>query len=73
MTRMELARRNLNLSQDQLGTDPTVRIHQSFVSLMELGRGIPAPEQRIRLARRLGLHPDDLLKPALLSEEQTAK
>lgn len=70
MTRMELARRNLNLSQDELGTDVTVRIHQSFISLIELGKGVPAPEQRLRLARRLGLDPDDLLKPALLTDEK---
>ena len=70
MTRMELARRNLNLTQDELGTDATVRIHQAFISLIELGKGIPAPEQRLRLARRLGLEPDDLLKPALLTDAQ---
>lgn len=70
MIKMELARRNINLTQDELGTDPTVRIHQAFISLIELGKGIPTPEQRLRLARRLGLDPDDLLKPVLLTDEK---
>jgi transcriptional regulator with XRE-family HTH domain len=70
---MELKRRNLGLTQDELGTDPDVRIHQNFISLIELGKGVPAPDQRLRLARRLGLDPDDLLKPADAPQEQAAK
>lgn len=73
MTRMEFARRNLGFSQEQLGLDPDVRIHQSFISLIELGKGIPTPEQALRLARRLGLDPVDLLKPVVIADEQTAR
>jgi|KBSSwiStaDraftv2_1062776.scaffolds.fasta_scaffold1872475_1 transcriptional regulator with XRE-family HTH domain len=55
MTKMELARRNLNLTQYEVSID--CRIHQTFISLMELGKGVPDQQQRIRLAHRLGLYP----------------
>jgi transcriptional regulator with XRE-family HTH domain len=69
---MQVARNNRNLTQEELGRDPDVRIAQYFISLLELGKGIPTPDQRLRLARRLGLHPDDLLKPVVLAGEQEA-
>jgi transcriptional regulator with XRE-family HTH domain len=67
--RIELERRNRKLSQVDLGHDPEVRIHQSFISLIELGKGIPTREQAERLARKLGLSPDDLLKPVVVADD----
>ena len=63
MTRMEAARRSFGLSQIDLGNDPQVRIAQYFLSMVERGTGVPNRDQIERLARRLNLHPDDLLKP----------
>lgn len=63
ITQMELARRSNGLSQKDLARDPGVKIHHTFISLLERGQGIPTPDQAARLARRLGLDPDDLLKP----------
>ena len=68
MLGLELARRNLKLSQTDLGHDPAVGIHQSFISLIELGKGIPTKDQAERLARRLGIAPDDLLRPVVLAD-----
>jgi hypothetical protein len=63
MLRMEHARRSQGLTQTDLGNDPKVRIGQYFISMIERGTGLPNRDQIERLARRLGLHPDDLLKP----------
>ena len=68
MTRMEFARRNLQLTQEALGLDPDVRIAQYFISLCELGKGLPTEDQRARLARRLGLDPANLLKPVVVAD-----
>ena len=68
MLGIELARRNLKLSQTDLGHDPAVSIHQSFISLIELGKGIPTKDQAERLARRLGINPADLLKPVVVAD-----
>jgi transcriptional regulator with XRE-family HTH domain len=65
---MELKRREKNLTQEALGRDPDVRIGQWWISCLELGKGIPSPEQRLRLARRLGLDPDELLLPPVTTD-----
>jgi predicted transcriptional regulator len=61
MTRLESARRTLGLSQIDLAKD--VRMAQFFISMIERGTGVPNRDQIERIARRLSLHPDDLLKP----------
>jgi transcriptional regulator with XRE-family HTH domain len=67
---IEFVRRDRRLSQEKLGqlTD----IPQSFISLLELGRGIPTPEQAQRLALVLDLTPDVLLKPAVIVSDGTS-
>ena len=63
MTCLELARRVRGWTQRELGEHPKVRIHQSFISQLERGAGLPSPDQRQRLARALGVPPDNLLDP----------
>jgi len=57
--RIELARRTRGWQQWRLGQ--ITRIHQSFISLIEKGQGIPTPDQAARLADALGLDPEHLL------------
>jgi ribosome-binding protein aMBF1 (putative translation factor) len=67
---IELARRQRGWSQRELAEHPHVRIHQTFISQIERGTGLPDPSQRERLARVLGIPeerlledvPDDLLR-----------
>jgi transcriptional regulator with XRE-family HTH domain len=61
MTYLELRRRQMGWSQKQLGDDPRIRIHQTFISMLERGTGVPVAAQRERIARVLGLKPDMLL------------
>jgi transcriptional regulator with XRE-family HTH domain len=58
---IELGRRNKRWTQSEYGRRPDVRISPSFISLIELGRAIPNDDQRARLARALGIPPDQLL------------
>ena len=77
MTILEFQRRKLGLTQEQLGSDPRVKIGAYFISLLEQGRALPGGDQLIRLGRKLGVAPEDLLKPAVLDlptpEEPTAE
>jgi transcriptional regulator with XRE-family HTH domain len=68
MFRLEVARRRQGLSQLALGHDPEVRIAQYFIGMLERGQGIPTPDQAQRIARRLGLKPEDLLKPVVVDD-----
>jgi transcriptional regulator with XRE-family HTH domain len=61
---VEFARRQRHWSQEKLGQ--LTGITQAFVSLMELGRGIPTPAQLQRLSLELGLPPEILLKPVVV-------
>ena len=63
MTNLEFARRSRGWTQDQLGK--FVKISPSFIALCEQRRGIPNPDQRVRLARALDLSPDLLLNEAV--------
>jgi ribosome-binding protein aMBF1 (putative translation factor) len=68
MTVLEIARRELGLSQKELGDHPKVRIHQTFISLCERGMGLPTADQRVRLAAVLGVDPAKLLDPVDVTE-----
>ena len=57
---IELARIQKGWSQKQL--EGVVRIHQTFISEIERGVGLPTPEQRERLARALDVPIDVLLE-----------
>jgi transcriptional regulator with XRE-family HTH domain len=61
MRYLEFARRQKGWSQAQLSG--VTRIGAGFISQIERGTGIPNPDQAERLARALGLHPDQLLRP----------
>ena len=61
MTTLELRRRQIGWTQKELGDHPAVRIHQTFISQIERGTGLPTPEQRARLARVLDIPPEKLL------------
>jgi transcriptional regulator with XRE-family HTH domain len=71
MLHVEFARRQKRWSQETLGqlTD----IPQAFISLMELGRGIPTPAQAQRLADVLGVTPGILLKRVVVLTNQSAE
>ena len=66
MLMCELARRQRGWSQMQLGH--ASRIPQTFISLIECGRGIPTADQADRLSRALDVPVDLLLKPVVLPE-----
>ena len=66
MTILEFQRRKLGLTQQELGTDPTVRIGAYFISLLEQQRALAGGDQLVRLGRKLGVAPEDLLKPATI-------
>lgn len=68
MNNLEWHRRRLKLSQKTLGDRRDVRIHQSYISLMELGRFIPTDDQRRRLAKALDTDPDRLLDEVVIAE-----
>ena len=57
----ELARRQKNWRQIDVGHDPKVRISANFLSLVERGLGLPTPDQIQRLARKLGIAEDLVL------------
>ena len=61
MIYLELARRQKGWSQKQLGDHPSIRIHQTFISMIERGLGVPVADQITRLSRVLGVPPDRLL------------
>ncbi len=63
---LEVARRDRGWSQVQLSQ--ATRIHQSFISLLELGKGVPSPDQLERLAHALDLPPEMVLKTVPLGE-----
>jgi transcriptional regulator with XRE-family HTH domain len=60
---MEARRRELRLTQKQVGDHPAVRISQDFLSRIERGEGLPTPEQAARIAKVLGIAPELLTKP----------
>ncbi len=61
MLHVEFARRHKNWSQKQLGD--VARIHQTFISEIERGVGLPTPDQRQRLARALDVDVETLRVP----------
>jgi transcriptional regulator with XRE-family HTH domain len=63
LTHCEARRRELRLTQRQLGDHPAVRIHQSLISMIERGDAWPTPEQAARIATVLGVAPDVLMQP----------
>lgn len=67
---LEFARRQKDWSQKQLGD--LVRIHQSFISQLEIGTGVPAGDQGARLSRALGV-PEELLLEEVLDLIAAAK
>lgn len=62
MTKLEQARRARKFSQMELAA--RAKVAQSDVSAMENGWRRPYPKQAKRLARVLGLTPDELTEPA---------
>jgi transcriptional regulator with XRE-family HTH domain len=64
---VEFVRRSKGLNQTQLGQ--LAKIGQAYISLLEMGRFIPTPDQLARIARALGAHPDTLLKPVTVQQE----
>jgi transcriptional regulator with XRE-family HTH domain len=60
---LEAARRQRGWTQRDLGEHPSVRIHQTFISMIERGIGLPGPEQLERLSHVLNVPVDQLLKP----------
>jgi transcriptional regulator with XRE-family HTH domain len=70
MTVLEFVRREKGWSQKDLGDLPAVRIHQVFISQCERGTGVPTPDQRVRLARALGVDPEKLLDQISIGEEK---
>lgn len=61
MTQLEFERRRKKLSQAQLGN--AARIHQTFISEIERGVGLPTLDQQQRLARVLDVPVESLLLP----------
>lgn len=61
MLHIEFARRVKGWNQTQLGT--VARIHQTFISEIERGVGLPTPDQQQRLARALDVPVETLLLP----------
>jgi transcriptional regulator with XRE-family HTH domain len=68
---IEVARRQKGLTQQQLG-DQT-RIHQTFISQIERGYGLPSSDQRMRLAYVLSVDPAKLLDEIIVTEEETTR
>lgn len=62
MNYLEFARRRKKLSQAELGH--VTRIHQTFISEIERGVGLPTLDQRERLARVLDVPVESLLLQA---------
>lgn len=60
MTYLEFRRRQLGLTQRALGN--LVGIRQNWISYTEIGRALPTPEERQRLARVLSVPADKLLE-----------
>lgn len=65
MLTIEFKRRERGWSQTQLAQ--LVRIGQPWISLIELGKFIPAPAQLARLARAFDIAPEDVLKPVTIT------
>jgi transcriptional regulator with XRE-family HTH domain len=72
MTNMEAARRQKGWSQKDLGDQPRVRIHQTFISMIERGIGVPMPDQLARLSRVLNVPAEQLLQPVDVPETEVA-
>lgn len=68
MLHIEFARRQRHWSQEKLGQ--RVGITQAFISLIELGRGVPRAEEAQRLAHELGLTREILLTPVVVLTSQ---
>ena len=68
MLNCELYRRRRGLTQRQVGDH--ARIGQPWISLLEQGRWLPTPDQIARVARVLGLAPDDLLKRVVATVDE---
>ena len=69
MTRLEVERRRLGLSQTDLGAK-VGRLSQSEVSAMEQRRLVPGTARLRRIARVLRLRPDEVLAEAPVSTSQ---
>ena len=70
ITRLELERVRLGLSQQTLGV--ITRIRQQDICLIELGRLVPTRPKLKRLAAVLAVPPDDLLKPVRVDSHEAA-
>ncbi len=58
MINLEFARRRKGWTQRQLGD--LVRIHQTFISMIERGAALPTADQADRIARALDVDPETL-------------
>lgn len=67
VTHLEFARREHGWTIHELAK--FTRIHNSFISLVENGKGIPDAGQLGRLSRALDVPPDLLLKPVVVPME----
>jgi transcriptional regulator with XRE-family HTH domain len=72
LTNLEAARRERGWSQKDLGEHPQIRIHQTFISMIERGVGLPVPEQLDRLSRVLNVPAEKLLLPVDVPETENA-
>jgi hypothetical protein len=71
-TVMFLQRHKLGISLNALGTHPQVRIDPNFLSMCERFEAAFVPAQAERVARVLGVPPEDLLTPVVLTERELA-
>ncbi len=69
-TRMKQARRSRGWNQQTLGV--YAGVSAADISRMESGRLMPYPGQAERLAKVLGLQPDQLQQPVMTEEAVTA-
>lgn len=58
-------RRRRDLGWTLYDMSKKTRISTQFLSLFENGRGIPTEDQARRIAKALGIEPEDLMKPAV--------
>lgn len=71
MLYLELARRNKKLNQADLAA--VARVGQYFISDIELGKALPTPDQRARIARVLEIDPAILTEPVRIPTEESVK
>ena len=67
MLRLQYERVSRRWTQGQLAR--IAGTHQSHVSLIELGRLTPTPDELDRLSRALGVAPAALLRPVVVENE----